>query len=531
MLKKAAPVRSPVDKEKQMDPFSVLQRQDPCWCGSGKTYRLCHRKMQTPGSQPGDVLPEDTDDSIWISPSISMPRALSRMMAPRGTSITVPSNVPQPKAVQFSELDRLAAYATHEGKPLDPKELGRLRVEALTKLSKNSDNGMAVSDSQLEAVFMLAVATLHTVNALTERTPELTLLWNDQLEADVFLSRTLLLADHVFVPDLLLEAASREPTNRTLREAALSLLKHKNLLESGVVIPVPNGVVRAAQGKSVMDQTAGDLAQPEIVDFIRDQLILEGPTAREVLLVTAKDDPEVFTKMWFYARMEPSGISGSGQFATRMLSPYDPVYDYSPWIHQVKNDAISYYAQRTNERLIAADLFGAQYVSASPFEARLLRHRSNASSLPSPQAAIWADIPLLGDLSSAGLASLLRNEESIQNLRSQVRVAMMSVKEYGQDITAISQLTNELENASRTLEKRIHSSRLFSGYFSVGSALGALAVGSTGGLTGIAGGTLGALSSLMPYIGSRVEARREASYIYVAARRIRKRESRRKTRK
>lgn len=247
-----------------MDPLAPLNRQDPCWCGSGKTYRLCHRKMHSPRSQPGDAVQEDTGDSMWISPDISMRTSLLTEMLSAGTPIMAPSSTPQPKAVRYSELERLTAHAEHEGDALDPRTLGRLRVDALTELSNSPDNESAASDSQLEGVFRLAVLTLQTVNILMEKPKERTLLWNDELEADVFLSRTLLLADHVFVPDLLLDAASNEPTNRSLREAARSLLEHRNLLAAGLVIPVPNGVARAVHGDSVRKRTAEDLSRQEM---------------------------------------------------------------------------------------------------------------------------------------------------------------------------------------------------------------------------------------------------------------------------
>jgi hypothetical protein len=42
---------------------------------------------------------------------------------------------------------------------------------------------------------------------------------------------------------------------------------------------------------------------------------------------------------------------------------------------------------------------------------------------------------------------------------------------------------------------------------------------------GIAGAAIGALTALAPYLGTRIDSRREAAYLYVAARRIHKRGS------
>lgn len=276
-----------------------------------------------------------------------------------------PTTKPGPKAVQYSELDRLTAHTKPVGDPLSPAALGKLRVETLKELASCPENDSAAAGTHVESILTLAILTLQTVNSLTEKPNDRTFLWNDELEADVFLARTLLLADHVFVPDLLLNAASREPTNRSLREVAQALLKHKNLLTAGVVIPIPDGVTRAVQGRSVQERTAQDLSQKEVVDFIRSQLILEGPTAREVLFATVKDDLEVTPRIWFHARIDPDSLDEAGKFLASTLHSYDPDYDYGPWVSKVENDAISYYAQRTNERLVSADIFGAQYVSAS----------------------------------------------------------------------------------------------------------------------------------------------------------------------
>jgi len=518
-----------------VDPLAPLNRQDPCWCGSGKTYRLCHRKLHTPRSQPGDPVPEDDNNTIWLSPSIRMDRSLlPKMMPAGGLPIMAPTTEPGPRTVQYSELERLAAHTRREGSTKSPEALGKLRVEVLKELVNCPDNDSSVSDAHVESILGLAVMTMQTASSLTEKHKDRTVLWNEELEADVFLSRTLLLADHVFVPDYLLKAVSEDATNRSLKEAAQKLLRHKNLLTAGIVIPIPDGVSRAVQGRSVQERTAQDLQQAEIVDFVRSQLVLEGPTAREVIFGSVKDDleKEAFPQMWFNARIDPESVDPTTrEFTTRLLQRYEADHDYTAWITKCQNDAISYYVQRTNERLVSADVFGAQYVSASRFEARLLQRRA-ASLTPHPaQAAIWADIPMLSDLSSAGLASLLRYEAPIQDLRKRIRRALMTAQDTNQEVLALTQAAQEIEDASQALTNRIKTNRLLSGIIpAAGSAIG-MGIASAGGLPGITGAALGTLTTMAPYLATRIESRREASYLYVAARRVRQRETKRQQRK
>ncbi len=84
-----------------VDPLAPFGRQEPCWCGSGKTYRLCHKRWATPPqSQPGDPTPPDPpEDAIFLSPRVSLARgALSNAM-PAGTPITMPAAPSEPPAV------------------------------------------------------------------------------------------------------------------------------------------------------------------------------------------------------------------------------------------------------------------------------------------------------------------------------------------------------------------------------------------------------------------------------------------------
>ena len=138
---------------------------------------------------------------------------------------------------------------------------------------------------------------------------------------------------------------------------------------------------------------------------------------------------------------------------------------------------------------------------------------------------------MLSDLSSAGLASLLRHEEPIQDLRKRIRTALMTAQDTSQEVLAVAQAAREIEDASQVLTKRIKTNRLFSGIVpAAGSAIG-MGIATAGGLPGISGAAAGALTAMAPYLATRIESRREASYLYVAAKRVRKRETKRQQRR
>lgn len=205
----------------------------------------------------------------------------------------------------------------------------------------------------------------------------------------------MLLADYIFVPDRLLADAVHRPTNQTIGDLARKELQDEALIRSGRVISVPNGLAMGFGRDAVAALTKQDLQDYRLLRFTYDQLVLEGPTAREALIVNAKDDLNYAPKFWLHGRIDPETVNRSDRsFRTQLLQPYDPAYDYRPWIEQVTRDAVTYYIQRSAERLTTSDLLGAEYVAASPFEARLLHTRSAGGVTSEPaSAAIWADVP------------------------------------------------------------------------------------------------------------------------------------------
>lgn len=516
----------PVAHHVVMDAFDLLGtygRNELCWCGSARKYKRCHGNDRPP-SAPGAPLPADPEGSLYLSPSTAVAIEALNSFLPGGTPITMPSLEPKPSAVTFSNWEEDLMTAHVDDDALSPASLGALRIEVLRKLASLPETDDAPSDDVIAGVYELTAATVRTVAHLAGREPRLTILWNEELDPDHFLGRTLLLADHVLCPDGVFDELLRQGSQQNLNRAAQRQLEDAELLGAGVVIPVPPGVGTAASSRAILDSTADDLKNTELVAWVRQQLLVEGPTAREALFVRARDDlnPDP-TDFWLRGRIDQDSLDGeTGAFSTKMLSKYDPSDDYGPWIRQVENSAVSKFVQRTNERLIAADVFGSEYVSASLFEARLLRRRSQSERLGPSQAALWADIPELPMLSGRDLVKILKQEDAVEDLRMQVRAALVTARSDAENVDAISGLAHELEVASHKLRRTAQTDSAWQGAIPAGLGTASMLIGGvTGGLTGLGVGALGVLGALAPQLGTRLSTRRDAAYLFVAARRRR----------
>lgn len=506
------------------DLLAPYRRNDPCWCGSSRKYKFCHG-VQRPPSQPGAALPPDREGSMYLSPSTALASDALLTMMPGGTPVTLPDG-PAPKAITYTnwEADLESALTPAEG-AIAVEDVGNLRVEVLRRVAGMRPTDEPPSGDVTQAVYELAAETVRTVAHLASQRPRPAMLWNQELDVAQFLGRTLLLADHVLYPDRVFDRLRRTPTMRHLVEDAETELQHAHLIAAGLAIPVPPGVAIAAQGRTAQELTAQDLQREELVSWVSSQLIVEGPTAREALFVRAADDLAYESPhLWLHGHIDRESLDAeSGQFKTLMLQPFDPQYDYDPWIAQVKDSAVSALVQRTHERVVAADVFGSEYVSASLFEARLLRMRQRATSMEPAQAAVWADIPELPMLSGAELTKLLRNEDAVEDLRRQVRASLETARSNEDKIDAITELAHQLESTSHHLQKASTSDRAWKAVVPGGLTLATMVVGGiTGGLPGLGVGAMGALTTLAPFLGDRLNSRRQAAYVFVGARRSRR---------
>lgn len=440
---------------------------------------------------------------------------------PGGAPLTMPSDSPAPRPLVVTGVEHaIAAFEPREA-PLSARELGRLRVEMLRQLSQLPDNDDGLDSRVAEGIAQNALLSWQTAGTLA-MTPT-TLLWNEELDPSTFVARTLLLADHVLTSDRLVAAMDRTRSNREVRVLASAELAHEPLIRSGRLVSVPSGTALTLGAEAVHATTVADLGNTLVTEFIREELVIEGPTAREVLLVNARDDLAHVQHMWFYAHIDRESVKEDGTFRSTMLGRYDPGHDYGPWVNQTTRDAIRNYVQRTAERLVVADLVGAEYVAASPFEARVMQRRDPSFVNGPGSASVWADIPTLRDLSSRDLARILDEDDAVEDLRARVRLAMRSATDLAGQANAIQELGAEIEHASLILARKLRTERAYSGLAPAALGAAGLVVGSAGGLPGLVGGALGAVAGIVPWIGSRRNNRREAAYVFVTARRRRRR--------
>jgi hypothetical protein len=261
-----------------MNPLAPLGRQDECWCGSGRTYRLCHKRWAQPRSAPGAKLPPDPVGGRYLSPSVLLAdSALPMMMPEGGVPLVIPPDRPHASAIVASHLETLVAHAKPFAATLSPQKLGLLRLEVLTELSTLASTDKPLRDAQLQGIVGLALASYECASALAMQNPRPTLLWNDELAPNDFLTRTLLLADHVLVPDRVFARASARSSVGSIAKLAKEELELRELILSGRVIAVPNGVARAIAGSSIDAIVKEDLSNAKLVSFIENQLVFEGP--------------------------------------------------------------------------------------------------------------------------------------------------------------------------------------------------------------------------------------------------------------
>lgn len=504
-----------------MNPLAPFARQDPCWCGSGKTYRLCHKRFASPRHAPGAPVPADDDEFISLSPDVRLARSAIRSMMPVEAPLTLPPDGPTPRPLSATAFDRAVASSTPDDDPATAKELGRARVALLRELAVLPDTDAPLSDSYIAGIASFAVDAWKTATALRQLTPRRTILWNEELAVNRFIGRTLLLAEHVLYPDGLLNSLSSQPTARRIRSIAAEELDFQHLISAGHVLPMPDGVAQFIGGDSIQEATDRALANERLVEFVRSQLVVEGPTAREVLFINAIDDIDRNSGMWFYGHFDPSSSDESDRtLGARMLQQYNPAHDYSAWIAQETNRSLANYVQRTERRLVVADVLGAEYVAASPFEARILQRRGvYAPSLAN--TTLWADVPALANLGAKDLARMLSAEEAVEDLRARVRIAMDAAPDFGSQISSIRAVAADIEQASRVLNRRMSTSRsLALAAPAIAGGL-SLVVGSAGGIAGFAGAALGLVGAISPAIGERMNQRREAAFLFTMPRRRR----------
>src|SRR6266567_8840210 len=209
----------------------------------------------------------------------------------------------------------------------------------------------------------------------------------------------------------------------------------------------------------------------------------------------------------------------------RMLSLYDPRFDYGPWIAQTRREYIEHVVHGVNKQVAVAGAFGADWVTTSPFKQRLLMRRGGKPV--SAQALIRADVPQLSGASARALARVAAEDEAVHALREATGEslhAMRSLPPAGQR-EAAAELGRKLQSKADDLAKEISHARRWklaapgiagaAGGIAATAAVAIGAAGPTAGtvdlLTGL-GAMLVAGGGVLSYLADRAAHHREAAF-------------------
>ncbi|WP_346535611.1 SEC-C domain-containing protein [Micromonospora sp. DPT] len=499
-----------------MNPLAKFGRNDRCWCGTTDKYKDCHGALR-PRSAPGEPIGKaDDDDWIWLSPNTCVARDGMRV-PPEGVVFTMPTGRPQVRPVDVPPAIQTLLDAPSPVTTLPLTDLGRHRFELY-------DHTEHDRDTLAGSVAGIAVAVMDALSAISHLPePHPTVLWNDEVDPGRLVGQTLLFADHVCVPDRVFAALATGRDNDAVYHAITEQRRLRPLIEAGLVVPVPEALGVAARVAAVNILTRRDLNRRDLTDWVRRQLLVEGPTAREAMFITAIDDHERWPHIWMYSRhnrVQPS-TDGDAALHSRLFGTYDSTHDYRPWREQNLDKAVGAYIQRANERLVTGEVFTAGYLTTSPFQARLLARKGSLTDQPA-QAAVWADVPILPNADPVALARAAAEDEAVEDLRHKVRSAMRGARDLGTRADALTGLGEDLAHASRKLERTIRTERRWNVIAPVLGGVASIALGVAGGPAGIAAGALGAATSLAPYFATRANRRRNAAYLFYLANRTRR---------
>lgn len=512
-----------------MDPLRDYLPDEPCWCGSDKAYIRCHGLVLT--SDPGAPVPEEDDTKgVWISPQTRLSNEVLDSFARKTTGVPIFLPPPRPTpSVQRVHPVAVRMIDLPERTPtVSLDQVGKLRFEVLDELGLSDTAGLedrvsGLTDEQFEelayAILELAKASLSRLLDLAASPEAPVVLWADHEPIAELLGRTLFWADHYLVSDPLADAMLSPPVEaRKLLEGVEKLLALRPLIELGVVVPIPSDFATALTASDTHAATEQDLDRPALVSWLDEQLIVEGPTAREALLIKVRDDLSIGGDRFFlHGHVLPGSVQDEARtFTTAFLTAYQSDFDYQPWIAQSRGKVVADLLQDTNRSIAVATTFGGVPLTRVPFRARLLRQKEQAAH---PTAALaWADVPWLPLASPQRLAEISQQDEAVEALRARSRRAFAHARSDDFDRVA-AELADELAEAAHELDAEIRTARRWA--LAGPGAFSALSLG-LGATTGVVGGLLavaGAVGTSLPVIGQLRQQRRRPGYAFVMAKR------------
>jgi len=503
------------------DPLWEIRRNDPCWCGSRQKYKCCHGH-KLPRSQPGAEIPSETGELTYISPTTRV--ALGAFDGSGiGAPMYMPSDKPEQRPLSVpAEAIKWAAIPRRQP-VVSLGELGRLRFEILDGLGLTEPNAVAARVSALPdsdrddlryGILDLTKTTIDTLHHQQGLSEPATAIWVDTDRVDHMVGSTMLWADHYLYPDPLADVVLGKRSD--LAGALLTTIRLRPLIEAGIVVPISRSVAVVAAGRAAIDQTARDLENQQLVEWMMKQLIIEGPTAKECLLYEIADDYSDLASFFFLSRMVDYD---DAQRTARSigLQHYRADFDYSPWIEQTKRQTIAKTVQDLNIESAIATSLGAEYVARTPFRARFLEKRGRAPT--NSQHLVWARIPRLSNSSPSALADAVSTSDAVEALRHRVRVSYQEMrgKTFAERRQIAADLRSELQHNADVLETQMRMDRRWEVLVPTSALLTTVTLGAIGGapLLATVSGLLAAAAGLGPRVAKRQQVRFQPAYAIV----------------
>ena len=477
----------------EADPLGELGPDDLCWCRSGKRHVTCHGNPLPP-SPPGAPITEADDDvHVYISPTATVEREWMEIGL-RGAPAFLPDEVLAPPRLIVPDA---VARMTQPSRRTSPglAALGAQRFEFLDFLGLIDPDQLArrlaeLSEPEMEdlRLFFLAMArsTLDCLSGEDQSLADKAIIWAGDADPGTMVGATLLWADHYLVTDRVAELMISNLRPTALAGELRELLALRPLIETGMVVPVLEDAAALAAADAIQAGTETSLQTPSLVEWIDSQLVMEGPTARECVLYSAIDDDTQDVSFHAYPRFIAAD-DATKMLWQRMLGPYDPEFDYEPWIAQTRRQHIASAVHNVNKQVAIANAFGADWVTTSPFKQRLLVRRGGQPT--TTQALVHAKVPQLSGGSARTLARVAAEDESVKALRKATHEslrAMRSLPPADQRAEAV-ELGRNLQARADDLVKEIARARRWklalpgaAGVSGAIAATAAVAIGATG---------------------------------------------------
>lgn len=510
------------------DTFLSIGRNDRCWCGSKIKYKSCHGGI-SPKFPRGHPLPPDPEGSWYLDPTTLVAKSVLLESGIAGAPLYLPSEREHPRS-EFVDRAAMEIAALPMHIPLlAPSKIGLQRFEVLgvfglldpirVREQVRALTAQDVADLR-HGVLELAKATMDTLSEFRSAREPPCVVWAEAIPAERLVGQTLLWADHYLIPDDLATSLLPEAPDLERVDAAIqSVLRLRPLIELGMVVPVLHDLAVAMAHSEVMNVTQNWLGDSSLLNWVISQILVEGPSARDVIFLSARDDIERAASFFLYGRIDPGSLDHDERtFGTRMLGPYDPGHDYEPWIQQSKRQTAAGMIQSVVREMTIAEALGGTNVTGSLFRARMMDKMGRSTPL---ESVLWADVPYLPEASAPVLARIAAEDEAVANLRRLTgRVFRQVESASGADqITAVAGLVDEISERTDELRATIRAGRKWDG-LKAGLAGAAIGVGAmAGGALGAVAGVAGAAQVGASWAKDRAAMKRNGSFVFWLAER------------